>query len=494
MNRFLTFLKGIFPSAKALATSFILGLSIAVSIYLGLLQRHFFSYRYLFYALMILIAGTILTAWINQRILSSAFSRYPQKIKVFLVLAALVLGLLLLFNAKIQPLYYALPDSRLEIRMTIPELPPGEEGVRLLWIETGQGYVHYSRMQISGEWERVFGNTIFAPNQTINLIWEGKVGQQTEIAFRHTSFDQPMEVIWNGESQTINLNQPRTPNVLIQMPIEVPFIYFLPFILAFILSVSYGIFALLILLGGLVIPIQKKMKAWGWLLYMLPMLAAWGFALLIFWPGVLSTDALTQWGMAVTGDYNDWQSAFHALVLAGLTRVWYEPAFVTGVQIFFMALAAAWGIGALDEHGVPRLFLWIISLVFALLPVNMMMAVTLWKDIAYAIAFLWLTGAVMRVALSNGDWLKKPLSWAALTLSAFLAAVFRQNGAAVALLTLLVLPFIFRKFWKPLSGCLAALILLFALTKGPLYTAIGLDRATTGQSNLIYLQIGRAHV
>ena len=103
-----------------MAVSFIFGLSIAVSIYLGLLQRHFFSYRYLFYGLVILIAGTVFTAWINQRFLSSAFSQYPQKIKVFLVLASLLLGLLLLFNAKIQPLYYTLPDSRLEIRMTIP--------------------------------------------------------------------------------------------------------------------------------------------------------------------------------------------------------------------------------------------------------------------------------------------------------------------------------------------------------------------------------------
>lgn len=171
-----------------------------------------------------------------------------------------------------------------------------------------------------------------------------------------------------------------------------------------------------------------------------------------------------------------------------------EPAFVTAVQVFFLALAAAWGLSALDEQGVPRLYLWIISLLFAFLPVNMMMAVTLWKDIAYAIAFLWLTGAVMRIALSNGDWLKKPSSWLILSLSTFLSTVFRQNGAAVALLTLVVLPLVFTKFSKPLVGCLAAVIILFVLTKGPLYTAIGLDRGTTGQSNLIYLHHIAAHL
>jgi hypothetical protein len=271
-------------------------------------------------------------------------------------------------------------------------------------------------------------------------------------------------------------------------------IYFLPFIAAFILSVSYGLIVLLVWLDRKVVPSQGNKQTYSWLLFMLPMLTAWGFALMIFWPGVMSTDALSQWGMAVTGDFNDWQSAAHALVLAGLMRIWYQPAFVTGVQVFFLALAAAWGLSALDEHGVPRVYLWVISLFFALLPANMMMAVTLWKDIAYAIAFLWLTGAVMRIVLSNGDWLEKTSSWVALTFSAYLTAVFRQNGAAVALLTLIALPFVFRKFRKPLVVCLTAVSSLFILTKGPLYTAIKLDRSATGQSNLIYLHHIAAHL
>ena len=104
-----------------------------------------------------------------------------------------------------------------------------------------------------------------------------------------------------------------------------------------------------------------------------------------------------------------------------------------------MALAAAWGLRALEEQGVRKVYLWGLSLIFVFLPVNMLLSVTLWKDIAYAIAFLWLSGVVTRTALSRGEWLRKPLNWIALIFSAFLVSILRQNGAGVALLVLLAI-------------------------------------------------------
>ncbi len=494
MKHFFSFIKKIFPSAGALVVSLVLGLSIGGCIYLGLLQRHFFSYRYALYGILLSAAGTILTAWLNRKFILPFFKRFSRQIQVFILLITLLLGVVLLLNTKLQPTYYILPDSQLEMRFTIPKLPSEEEGVRLLWVETGQGYVHYSTMQIDGKWERLFGNTIFASGQQVHITWSGKAGQTAEIVFRHTDYDQPVEITWNGQTRVVNLNQPRNPDVIVDTPIHVPWVYFIPYTLTFILSVGYALFSLLVLLGTWNPVRSEKSSSWTWLLYMLPMLAAWGFALLIFWPGIMSTDALTQWGMAVTGQYNDWQSAFHALILAGLMRIWYSPAFVSGIQVFLLALTAAWGLHALEQQGVRRIFLWAIALIFAVLPVNMLLSVTLWKDIPYAIAFLWLTGVVIHIALSQGEWLRKPLHWVVLVLSAFLVSVFRQNGAGVALLALLLLIVFFRSHWKVLVGCLAAAILLFTLTKGPLYTAIGLDRTSTGQSNLIYLHHIAAHL
>jgi hypothetical protein len=491
---FKSFLKVVFPSARDVIASLIIGASFAAAIYLGLLQRHFFSYRYLFYALLIFSIGTILIAWLNQRVVFPIFKKYPKPIRYFTLSISLLIGIALFVNVKAQPLYYILPESELEIRFNVPERPDEIDGVHLLWIETGQGFVHYSRMDIQGVWERTGDHLFFPEGSNVRIGWRGKVGQVADVVFRHTNFDQPVEIVWNGNAQTINLNQPRDPFVYIRTPMEIPVIDLIPFSFSFFISVGYTLFAALVILGNYSSSARVEKAKSRWILHMAPMLLIWGFSLLIFWPGIMSTDAVTQWAMGVTGKYNDWQSAFHALILAGLMRIWHEPAFVALIQIFFFALAVAWGLRTLEHHGVPRGFLWGISFIFALLPTNMLLSITLWKDIPYAIAFLWLTGVVMNIALSQGDWLKRPGNWIILVISAFLVSIFRQNGAAVSLITLISLLIIYQNHWKFISLSLVTTIFLFILVKGPLYSLIGLDRESTGQTNLIFLHHIAAHL
>lgn len=494
MTSMTSFAKKIFPSKRDLAVSVVLGLAISITIYLGLLQRHFFSFRYLAYALLLLLVGTVFSAWINHQYLLIMFQKYPKLIKVFVLAVTLLLSLALLFNTRIQPLYYVLPDSQLEIRFSVPDLPENQEGVRLLWVETGQGYVHYTHMRIDGEWERVFGNTIFSPGQDVRLTWSGKVGRAAEIAFRHSEYDQPVEIIWNGESQIVNLNNPREPIIFIRSRFKIPLIYLLPYLISFVLSVGYGLFMLLVFLSIWKPKSRNPSNSNSWLLYMLPMLIVWGFSLMVFWPGIMSTDSLTQWGQGATGYYNDWQSAFHALLLAVMMNIWYSPAFVSIAQILLFSLVVAWGLRTFELRGVPKGILWGISILFAVFPSNVILSITLWKDIAYAIAFLWLTVIIANIALSQGDWAKKTINWISLGAAAFLVSVFRQNGVAVSALTLFMLPLIFRKHWKPLSASLVTAALLFALTKGPLYSAVKVDQSNTGQTNLIYLHHIAAHL
>lgn len=469
-------------------------MAVAGSVYLGLLQRHFFSYRYLLYTLLIFIMAAVLTGWINHKIILPSFSDLPKKIRLFLILFSILLSAVLLFNTKIQPLYYALPDTRLEIRFTVPALPEGSDGVHLLWVETGQWYVHYTTMEIIGDWERPNHHLMFFPDQAVRIFWTGKVGRSPEIAFRQTAYDQEVEVIWNGRSQMVNLNNPTEPNIFIRSDFDISVICLLPYILSFLLSTGYGLFVLLILLGSWEPSRRSKPVKTVWLFYMLPMLAAWTFTLLVFWPGIMSNDSLAQWGQGATGSYNDWQSAFHALLLGGLMRVWYSPAVVSILQIFSFALVAAWGLKTFESLGVPKGVLWGISLLFALFPPDLILSVTLWKDVAYAVAFLWLTIILVSIVTSRGAWVRKLSGWISLGVAAFLVSVFRQNGTAVALLSLVLLPLIFRKHWKPLAAGLAVSILLFNLAKGPLYDAIAVDRSATGQSNLIYLHHIAAHL
>ena len=491
-----TFIKQLFPTIWHFAVAAVVGVAISAAIYLGLLQRHFFSWRYLTYAVLILFAGTLIVAWLNRKFAIDCLKNYSKKMQAFAVIISVAASLMMMLQTEVQPLYYILPDTELSIQFSIPELPEGEEGVRLLWVKTGQGFVHYTRMTVAGQWERIFGNTIFPPNQDVSITWRGKVGQKAEIAFRHTEYDQPITVSWDGKTQTYNLNKPKEPDILIRSRFQTPIICLLPFTWSFLIAVGYAMFVLLLFLSKWE-PFEHKRTLLGtraWLLYMLPMLIAWGFVLAVFWPGVMSNDSLAQWYQGVNGQFNDWQSGFHALLLAGLMRVWYSPAIVAILQVLFFSLVVAWGLGTLQDHGAPRIALWGLSILFAILPTNGLLAVTIWKDVSYAIAFLWLTIIIIKNGLEKGEWVGRGINWISLGLAAFLVSIFRHNGVAVAAGSMLVLLIVYRKTWKPYLGAILVGVLLYVSVKGPLYSAAKMDRASTGQTNLIYLHHLAAHL
>ena len=345
-----------YPNTKQVLIAGIIGLSISLSFYLGLLQRHFFSWTYLGYALLIAALGFLLAGWLNQRLVRRFFTDTPTPTRNFALVFSFVLCFLLIFSTTIPPLYYILPDTDLEIRFTIPELPAQEEGVRLLWVNTGQDNIHYSAIKVEGKWERVFGNSIFAPDQSVVLHWRGKAGPKTEIAFRRTNYSQPVEVIWNGVGRSYDLKDGEEANTFIKSSLVVPLIYRLPFILSFMIAAGYALLAVLIALSNWDPGMRQHAhsRKSNWLLFMLPMLLVWGVTLAAFWPGIMSSDSMSQWAMGATGRYNDWQSGFHAILLAGLMRIWYSPALIAILQIVAFALTVAWGLKILQEHGVPQ--------------------------------------------------------------------------------------------------------------------------------------------
>lgn len=495
MEHVITFLREIFPTKKTTLVNLIIGISAGLSVYLGKLQRHFFSKSYFAYMLLISVVVSILVGWLRHCCLTSKFLSLSKKMRVVVIVFTVLLALVLLGNTQIQPLYYLLPDTQLQIRIPIGDVPKEEESVRLLWVETGQGYVYYTYMHYEGQWERVEKNIVFAPNQEVVITWAGKVGPLPEIAFRMTHYDQPVFISWNGVEEEYNLNNPKEPNILIQTPIDIPLLYKLPFILSFTISVGFVIFSILILLGTW----QPRRRAgagsrkYVWLLYMLPMLLVWGFTLLVFWPGVMSADSITLWSQNLSGQYSDWQSAFYALILAGLMWVWYSPAVVSIPQILLASFLVAWGLKALEKSGVPKLPLWGISLLFAVLPVNNLFIITLWRDIPYALAVFWLTVIVLKIFLSQGEWVRG-WGWVWLALSGFLIAILRQNGIPVAIGMLALLPLVYRKYWKRLVGSLLLFLAIFLLVKGPVFNWLDVDRNKDGQSNLILAHHIAAHL
>ena len=492
-------LKRLFPTTGEAILAGLLGVSGSLCIYLATMQRHFFSKRYVLYALLIAGTITLLAGWLNGKLLKGRVRSLPKGLRISALVFSLLMGVIVLANTKIQPLYYLLPDTKLEMRIPIGDVPHGQENVVLAWIHTGQDYVHYTDLEIEGGWERVGKNIVFAPNQEVRISWQGKAGSEPVIAFRLTTYDQPVYAAWNGAWHDYNLYSavidPYDPNLLIQEKLRVPLVCQLPFMFSFTIGASYLIFTALILLGTWH-PAKRTQgsKKYGWLKYMLPMLICWGFTLLVFWPGFMTNDSMAQWVQGVDNHFQDWHSAFHALILALLMRIWYSPAFVAILQIVVLSGLVAWGLKILEDNGVPVLVTWMICILFALSPTNGILMSTIWKDIPYAISVLWLSMLLLSIFLSEGKWIEKKYRWVVLGIAGFSAAIFRQNGIAVSFICLLSLLLFYRPLSKAYLKSFLLFCLLYAGVKGPLYRLAKVDQNGSGQSNLILLHHIAAHL
>ncbi len=223
---------------------------------------------------------------------------------------------------------------------------------------------------------------------------------------------------------------------------------------------------------------SRRVAPWAWLKYALPCYAVWLLYLLAFWPGSMSPDSMDQWKEVLNTHFTDWNPAFHTMTIWLVTRVWQSPAMAVIVQIAALGSVAGWSLSVLERYGVPRCVLWISCLVFALLPVNGLMAVTLWKDIAYSTSLLALTTLLFHIVMSRGQWLEKPRAWLWLGLVLFLVALYRHNGMVPAFITPLMLFFCYRQYrWKILSSVMVGLVLL-VMVRGPLYEALDVRRGT----------------
>jgi hypothetical protein len=148
----------------------------------------------------------------------------------------------------------------------------------------------------------------------------------------------------------------------------------------------------------------------------------------------------------------------------------------------------------LQEHGVPPAVLWTIAILFAIFPPDLLLPITLWKDIGYSIALLALFIVVLQIALSSGEWLSGKRSWLALGMVGFCVAIFRQNGFIVAVLTLALLAISYGKYRKALFLGLLVTLVGWLGVRGLLNWKFNTSSAHESQTNLVLLPHIAAHV
>ena len=215
--------------------------------------------------------------------------------------------------------------------------------------------------------------------------------------------------------------------------------------------------------------------------------ASAGFSLLVsliylwaFFPGGFSSDTTTQWHQ-IRGELplSDWHPALHTMLLWLVTRIAEHPAFVLLIQGVCYACAVGYAAAAMHRWRVPKLFTALSVLYLSANPAISNIMSFPWKDCAFAITVLFLAVQLFEIHCSRGEWLKNKANPFLLALTLMLSAILRHNGIALslaALVWLLISMPGMKKCAALVALCFAA---LFALIKGPLYTAAGVEKNAT---------------
>lgn len=216
-------------------------------------------------------------------------------------------------------------------------------------------------------------------------------------------------------------------------------------------------------------------KTLPWYVYSLPMTSVWLFYLFAFWPGFLSPDTVTQLREVVSGQFYNWHPAFHTMSLWLFTRPWFSPAAVAVLQILVLSGLLGWGLASIHRLGTRTWLVWLVAGFLALSPALGLMVLTLWKDVAYAIAVLALILIMLKVVASQGAWIERQEAWITLGGVASLICLYRHNGAPVAFGSLMLLWIGFRRQWKPVLAAATLTLILWLGLIGPFYKFIGVN-------------------
>ncbi len=177
----------------------------------------------------------------------------------------------------------------------------------------------------------------------------------------------------------------------------------------------------------------------NWLKYTLPIFIIFTIILLAYYPGILVSDSMVQWDQVQNHVFTNWHPAYNTIYIYLLTRIWNNPFFVLLVQCFILSLSFGICLSKIEKYyDIKKKYIYISSIIFAIIPLNFNFAITLLKDILYSTFILLLTGEFLSI-VNEKDYLNKKINLFKIAFYCLIICLFRHNGIIVVILSLLIL-------------------------------------------------------
>lgn len=212
------------------------------------------------------------------------------------------------------------------------------------------------------------------------------------------------------------------------------------------------------------------------------------------YPGVMTPDSLSQVEQALTGNYSNHHPFYHTVFIKLIINIGMSlfnninvaVVLYSICSVMFMAGAFAYAIVTLYQSGLPQKALVLIFAVFALMPYNVAYSVTMWKDVVFGCAALWLVVSLFRVFKNIGK--HSIANYIVLFLSSVAFCVWRSNGLYAFLVSVLALFVILRKKHIKVSLIMTVAFVLSYILLGPVLTLANVSQTSYSERLSIPLQ------
>ena len=215
-------------------------------------------------------------------------------------------------------------------------------------------------------------------------------------------------------------------------------------------------------------------------------LAVLGFCFLAVNPGGFDGDPAVQLEQALTGHYTDFHPVLHTLIVfwlpLKLTGNWFPSIVLFQILLFSAALTYV-----CDTVRMYADTLWaFLSMVIILgNPITQAYLMYGYKDETFGICAMLLVCMNARILFSRGEWLKKPIHLIFFSVTLAVTSIIRHNGILFAAPCLVGAALCVSRKRSLITA--AAMLIVFAGIKGPLYAAIDVERTEDRSSQTMGL-------
>ena len=212
-----------------------------------------------------------------------------------------------------------------------------------------------------------------------------------------------------------------------------------------------------------------------------------GFALLSFFPGLLTSDLVDQINQAKLNSYSNAHPILHSFLVGNLTKlggIWVPALF----QILVFAIIWTYSCRVLRKYNDStknKVFQIIFTLIICVIPLNFLYSITLWKDILYSYAILAVL-IYIYIGIKENFKFNIPQT-ICIGISTVAIMKLRHNGVPIGFIMFaifLIMNIVKNKKLKPAIGLITSFVAFFIIMSIPTW-AVNVNQSSDNVSGVL---------